>query len=111
LKGKESESFKWLGNFATIAKPDVSTNHSGIKILDPKLTRAGDGLLRPSANSPIRGLAQGEFSGIKYDIDGQPRSGRIDVGCDQDSDAPVTNRPLRANDVGPAWLDRSAANQ
>jgi poly(beta-D-mannuronate) lyase len=107
LKGKESESFKWLGNVATVTKSDVSTNHSGIKILDPKLTRAADGLLRPAVSSPLRGVAQGEFSGIKYDIDGQPRTGRIDVGCDQVSDAPVTNRPLRAKDVGPAWLDRS----
>jgi len=111
LKGKESESFKWLGNVATIAKPDVSTNHFGINILDPKLTRAGDELLRPAASSPVRGVAQGKFPGIKYDIDGQPRTSRIDVGCDQVSDGPITNRPLRAIDVGPAWLERGSGSQ
>jgi poly(beta-D-mannuronate) lyase len=110
LKGKESESFKWLGNIARVSKPDFSTNHSGIKTLDTKLTHGADGLWRPAPSSPVRGAAQGEFPGIKYDIDGQARTGRIDVGCDQVSDAPVTNRPLRANDVGPAWLDRSSTS-
>ena len=111
LKGKESESFRWLGNLATIAKPDVSTNHSGIKFLDPKLTHAADGLWRPASDSPACGMAQNQFSEIKYDIDGQQRTGRIDVGCDQVSNAPVTNRPLRASDIGPPWLERSSGSQ
>jgi poly(beta-D-mannuronate) lyase len=111
LKGKESESFKWLGNLAMISKPDVQTNHPGIKIEDAKLSRTADGLWRPGANSPVRGAAQGEFSEIKSDIDGQPRPDRIDVGCDQMLDAPIKNRPLKAADVGPAWLERSSATQ
>jgi poly(beta-D-mannuronate) lyase len=111
LKGKEGKGFKWIGNIATISKPDVQMNHSCIKIEDAKLSRAADGLWRPDANSPARGAAQGEFSEIKSDIDGQPRAGRIDVGCDQVSDVPITNRPLKAPDVGPAWLERGSANQ
>jgi poly(beta-D-mannuronate) lyase len=111
LKGKESESFKWLGNFAMTAKPESATNHLGIKIQDAKLERGADGLWRPAENSPIRGAAQGEFSEIRNDIDGQPRTGRVDAGCDQMSDGPITNRPLKAADVGPAWLERSSGNQ
>ena len=111
LKGREGEGFKWLGNVATISKADSQTNHPGIKIVDVNLARGADGLWRPAASSPVRGAAQGDFAEIKGDIDGQARTGRIDVGCDQISDAPVTNRPLRANDVGPAWLDRNSASQ
>lgn len=52
------------------------------------------------------GAAQGENKGIQSDIDDQPRGTNRDVGCDQVVDAPVTNRPLTASDVGPAWLER-----
>jgi hypothetical protein len=38
------------------------------------------------------------------DIDGQPRPPIKDIGCDQSSAAPITSRPLSANDVGPAWM-------
>jgi poly(beta-D-mannuronate) lyase len=108
LKGRESESFNWLGNLAMSAKSESQTNHAGIEIVVAKLARATDGLWRPAASSPIRGAAQGDYSEIKGDIDGQARIGRVDVGCDQISDAPVTNRPLRAKDVGPTWLERSS---
>jgi len=111
LKGKESESFKWLGNVATIGKPGVQTNHPGIKIADRKVLRSTDGLWRPTEDSPARGGAQGDFAEIKTDIDGQARTGGFDVGCDQISNALVTNRPLQAIDVGPAWLERSSASQ
>jgi poly(beta-D-mannuronate) lyase len=111
LKGREGDGFKWLGNLAISAKSESQTNHAGMKIVDAKLARGADGLWRPAASNPIRGAAEGEFGEIKSDIDGQPRNGRIGVGCDQISDAPVTNRPLRANDVGPAWLERSSASQ
>jgi poly(beta-D-mannuronate) lyase len=103
LKGTEGEGFKWLGNLST-----APVEHVGIKVLDPKLEKAKDGLLRPSGQSPAHAAAEGEFPNVKTDIDGQPRPARPDVGCDQISDAPVTHRPLTAADVGPSWMDRSA---
>jgi len=34
----------------------------------------------------------------------QPRQGKLDVGCDQASDAPILRRPLEPKDVGPSWM-------
>ena len=48
---------------------------------------------------------------VKFDIDGQERKGKFDVGCDQDTEGWLKNRPLKAEDVGPAWLDRSPPAQ
>jgi hypothetical protein len=47
---------------------------------------------------------------VKSDIDGQSRAAPADVGCDQISTAPVTNRPLKAEDVGPSWLKPADRN-
>ena len=102
LKGTEGEYWSWLGNLVSGA----TTEHTGFKVADLKLARGTDGLLRPTASSPARGAAEGEFPKIKADVDGQPRTGKLDAGCDQISDAPITNRPLTIADVGPAWLAR-----
>ncbi len=107
LKGVEGNGFQWMGNLA--AAPAI-TDHKGIRMVDPKLERAKDGLWRPAADSPARGAAKGDFPAIKTDIDGQARKRRSDVGSDQVSDGPVTNRPLTAADVGPSWMDRSRSS-
>ncbi|HEY7118755.1 MAG TPA: polysaccharide lyase 6 family protein, partial [Tepidisphaeraceae bacterium] len=104
LKGTEGEDFKWLGNLTQTS----AAKHTGIKSADLKLDRGKDGLLRPATDSPVRAAAQGDFANVKTDIDGQDRAPRADVGCDQDSDAPMKYRPLTSADVGPSWLDRSA---
>jgi poly(beta-D-mannuronate) lyase len=102
LKGTEGEDFKWLGNMASVTP--TMTDHKGIKFVDPKLAQGKDGLWRPVTDSPVRGAAEGDFPAIKTDIDGQTRKGAGDVGCDQISDGPVMNRPLKTGDVGPSWL-------
>lgn len=102
LAGQEGAGWQWRGNFAA----GGIVEHAGIRLADPKLARAADGLMRPAADSPVRGAAEGDFPALKTDLDGQPRPGKPDAGCDQVSDAPVTNRPLTAADTGPAWLPR-----
>lgn len=104
LKGVEGDGFKWDGNL--VAANFTSASHRGIAFGDVKPVRGADGMWRPSESSPVRGAAEGDFSAVKTDIDGQPRTGKWDVGCDQRSDAPVVNRPLSAADVGPGWLKR-----
>ena len=102
LTGQEGAGWKWLGNLAA----GGTGEHTGFRLADPKLVRGTDGLMRPAADSPARGAAEGNFAAVKTDIDGQPRATPPDAGCDQISDAPITNRPLSAADVGPAWLKR-----
>ena len=103
LKGEEGENWTWVGNIASKAK----TAHPGFHMADAKLERGKGELLRPAANSPARGSAAGAFPQVRIDIDGQPRVGKIDAGCDQASKAPVVSRPLTPADVGPGWLRRS----
>jgi poly(beta-D-mannuronate) lyase len=103
LSGEEGSGFKWMGNFASMAGM-LSSKHDGIQLLNIKLECGSDGMWRPMADSPVRGAAEGNFPAVKIDIDGQPRSGRLDAGCDQLSEAPITSRPLTAADVGPEWM-------
>ena len=105
LKGREGANFKWIGNLA--AAPGAGTNTTALRIIQPGLTRGGDGLWRPATNCPARQAAEGTFAAITNDIDGHPRTGRLDVGCDQASDQPVLHRPLTAADVGPSWMKRN----
>ncbi len=108
LKGTEGDGFRWMGNLVSLA-PDTP-QHSGLRRVELQLSRAQDGLWRPLADSPARGAAEGIFASIATDIDGQTRAGRLDSGCDQAADGPVTNRPLTAADVGASWRERGAGS-
>jgi poly(beta-D-mannuronate) lyase len=101
LKGTEGDGFRWLGNIAAPAPPGPA--HPGFRFVAPRLERAEHGLLRPGADSPLRGAAEGQFTEVKLDVDGQTRGEPRDVGCDQVSTDPAANRPLTAADVGTAW--------
>jgi poly(beta-D-mannuronate) lyase len=103
FRDEEGAGYTFTGNF--VSSDSHSPQHVGFTAVDPNLSRAADGLLRPTADSPLRRAAGGgAFPTIRTDIDGQSRIGRYDVGCDQLSDAPITNRPLTSADVGPSWL-------
>jgi poly(beta-D-mannuronate) lyase len=98
----EPENLQWQGNIFEgynlgIAVPD------GITMEDSLFLFAEDSLWRPAEGSPLIGSAEGDFSFITADMDGQPRFAVYDVGADQFSMEPVINRPLAPNDVGPRW--------
>ena len=95
-KGEEGEGYQWTGNLA-------NRSDERVRKVDLMLSRGKDLVWRPSQGSPARAAADA-FPGIDKDIDGQPRSGRYDAGCDQLSQAPATSGPLQAADVGPAWI-------
>jgi len=104
LKGQQGKAFKWMGNMAATQNAGSTNRQAGIRFVEAQLSRGPDGLWRPSPTvSEVQRAAQGRFREIKTDIDGQPRKGRLDVGCDQISQAPILNRPLTAADVGPSW--------
>jgi len=108
LKGREGDRFKWLANIAWAGTNNGAIpTKNGVKVIDPKLVLASDHLQRPAEGSPLRGSAEGSFSQIKTDIDGQERQNALDAGCDQIATTPVTNRPLTARDVGPSWMNRT----
>jgi len=104
LNGDEGKGFKWLAN---VASTPAATNDTKLRVINLKLARAEDGLLRPASASLMRKAAEGDFPAITFDIDGQPRTGRYDIGCDQFSTEPRTNRPLTPADVGPLWMKSS----
>ncbi len=95
-KGTEGVGFRWSGNFC-------NRNDDRALTADLMLTRDGDGVWRPASGSPVQGVADA-FPGIDDDLDGQPRSGRFDAGCDEISQAPATSRPLTMADTGPVWM-------
>lgn len=124
LKGQQGANFKWIGNVwssgfsrqtaptnAPTPNPDPTPNlnptPNPFSIIQPKLARAQDGLWRPAADCPARQAAEGAFAAITHDIDGHPRTGRFDVGCDQASELPPLNRPLTPADAGPSWMKGS----
>jgi poly(beta-D-mannuronate) lyase len=107
LKGSESQTFRWLGNIASAGAG--LAEHPGVRQVDPSLTFGSDGIWRPGPGTPPIASAEGDSASIKTDIDGQPRTDARDVGCDQLSSSPITNRPLRGTDVGPSWRERGAA--
>jgi poly(beta-D-mannuronate) lyase len=73
----------------------------GFTDVDPKLAAGENGAYRLQEGSPAVGRAAGPYPYVTMDIDGQAIQEVRDVGADQSSTAPVTNRPLTVNDVGP----------
>jgi poly(beta-D-mannuronate) lyase len=73
----------------------------GFLSMDPQLERKTTNKFCLSADSAIIGRAVGAYSDVDIDIDGQKRGARLDVGADQYSHTPPTNRILATNGVGP----------
>ena len=101
----------WQKNFAYGASLGISPVPSGITTSsDPLLTKAADGLYRPAANSPLIGTAQGTYSFVTADMDGQIRPAVKDVGADQYFNAAVLNKPMTPDDVGPGNISIGSGN-
>lgn len=98
----EPQNMRWEGNVAFGAELAIPPG-DGVRVVDPKLERAADGLLRPAQGSATIAAAKGEYPTVREDIDGQPRELAKDVGCDQRSSRPVLRGPPGAADTGPAW--------
>ena len=92
---------KWEGNL--FYGGDIGIESTGIFVADPQLEQV-DGLYRLGEKSPAIDLATGDYSNIVWDLDGQNRAGKKDVGCDEWSTEKVQNRPVTKGDVGPVWM-------
>lgn len=106
----QPENFKWQGNIFSVKKTGLPETE-GIKTAEVKMSKSSDGLFRPASDSPAKGAAEGSYSFVSEDIDGQPRRDRIDAGCDQISDSPVTERPMKPEETGVRWKAAAASNE
>jgi poly(beta-D-mannuronate) lyase len=77
----------------------------GFTEVDPGLVQDGHGIWRLKEGSAAVGRGVGAYPFVTVDVDGQPRSGKMDVGADQLSDESGVNRPLTEGDVGPKALE------
>lgn len=77
---------------------------SGIQIIDPLLSLATDGLMRPASNSPAIDSAVGIYSEVITDMDGQFRVGSKDIGADESADTARIHGPVNFTTSGPFWM-------
>jgi hypothetical protein len=87
----------WPTGSATIG---VTEPTSSINPVDPLL--ADDGSVHHiSADSPAIDAGTSGYAFVTEDMDGQARTGTVDIGADEHSSAAATRGPLTATDVGP----------
>lgn len=94
----------YLGNMYLVKDSSslgITATDNQFKAIDPQLVFA-DSIWRLSAASPARDAAQGEFSYVTMDIDGELRGLVKSVGADEYSVNQPVNKPLGHDDVGPA---------
>jgi poly(beta-D-mannuronate) lyase len=93
----------WSTNLVWKVDAPGSMPAEGFKAGDPLFAAETSGGTRHlQAKSPAIDAAAGDFAFANVDMDGQPRTGKKDIGADELSDAPIKARPLTAADVGPA---------
>ena len=92
----------WLGNIIWGCTNGVGNiPENGFKLIDPLLTRDGDGEMHVQKGSPAIAAGTGSYTFVTVDISGKTRSGKLDVGADQFGGGKVINRILTTADVGP----------
>lgn len=67
---------------------------------DPKLVKDKAGVYHVQKGSPVINAAKGEYAKLTTDMDGQPRTARLDIGADEFSSAASKARVLNPSDVG-----------
>jgi hypothetical protein len=83
---------------------------SGYRTANPQLTLDPAGLYRLSSGSPAINTAQGTFSQVTLDMDGQARTATFDVGADEYGASGPLHEPLTTADVGPGGPDNGGGN-
>jgi hypothetical protein len=92
-----SGNVAWPTGSATLG---VSVPAGSVRAVDPLLALDGS-LYRIGAGSPAIDSGTGGHVFVTDDMDGQARSGGVDVGADERSASTVARAPLTAVDVGP----------
>jgi poly(beta-D-mannuronate) lyase len=92
---------KWEGNIIWKTNAgDIPSN--GYRSIDPQLDIGANNKFHLTSGSPAIGQIMGNYSFVDYDIDGEKRSDKTDVGADQYSRSVSLHRILTPSDVGPS---------
>ncbi len=104
VTGTAAGSHTWSGNLI-FGRTMGAGLTGGFQVVDPLLERdEGAGIYRIGRGSPAIDAAASISQAVELDIDGQVRSGALDVGADERSDEPgLTHGPLRVGQVGPGY--------
>jgi poly(beta-D-mannuronate) lyase len=100
---KKPVNMSYAGNIAWptgSASVGVTVPSGAIKVIDPLLAPDGP-VHRIGAGSPAIDTGTDSSAFVTDDMDGQARTGVVDVGADERSASAVTRAPLGATDVGP----------
>jgi poly(beta-D-mannuronate) lyase len=95
------DGIEWSGNIHWGAAPDGNAPTGAFTRVDPKLAAGADGIRRLTAGSPAINAAGRSYRDVDFDLDGDRRTGRVDVGADEYSRRRPGLRPLTAAEVGP----------
>jgi poly(beta-D-mannuronate) lyase len=95
------QGISWSGNLLWGAAGNGNIPASGFTRKDPLLATGSDGVRRLTSASPAINASTKTYSTVTRDLDGNPRSGKPDVGADEYSTTTPINRPLFPADVGP----------
>lgn len=91
---------QWGGNILFNVKDAGDMPASGYTIVDPKLAKTTAGSYHLQPGSPAIDHAVGSYPGVKFDMDGQSRAQRLDIGADELTNSPVKVHALNPADVG-----------
>jgi poly(beta-D-mannuronate) lyase len=95
------EGIGWSGNIHWGAATDGNAPAGSFTRADPKLAAGADGIRRLSAGSSAINAGSRSYRDVDFDLDGDRRTGRADVGADEYSRRRPALRPLTAAEVGP----------
>lgn len=93
------QGITWAGNICWGSASNGNIPASGFTRVDPRLVTA-NGLRRLGPDSPAINASSKTYPTVNRDVDGNPRTGKADVGADEYSTATPTSRPLTPADVG-----------
>lgn len=91
---------QWTGNILFNVKGAGTMPAEGYTMADPKLVKTASGAYHLQNGSPAVDHAIGVYPKIKFDMDGQIRTGAYDIGADEISNSPITVHVLHQGDVG-----------
>jgi poly(beta-D-mannuronate) lyase len=91
----------WAGNILWGTATDGNAPLTAFRRVDPRLAVGADGIRRLTAGSPAINAASRAYRDVDCDLDGDRRTGRVDVGADEFSRRRPGLSPLTAADVGP----------